>query len=414
MKYFRINIYLKIKYYILAFFLKNKNLDKKIEKKIQENSKKKYFIPTSQLRVAFLILLKYLKRKHGKKNEIIFSSYNLAEMVSVAKNLNFKINFCDLSYHNGFFNIKYLKKKINNKTLAVVLTNMFNSYEDTILLKKICKKKNIILIEDNAISFDSYKNIKNKKIYTGSFGSYSLYSFNIMKNISALYGGGLSTNDSDFRSFAISEINSFSNFPNSLLIKQSIIFFILKIFSIKLLYRMFFFKIVKYSHFKKNKFLLKIFYPSLKFKREKFPKYYFSKISSISRKLAYLQLNDHKSRQLNHKLRREKNFYYYKELKKRNIKKIKLLPIRDFNFQNFIDFPILAKDKDKLNKFLLTHGIETRIIYYRNCNKIFNLQRLQSPVSQDYESKIICLPNHRKINKKYMDYIIEKISDFYD
>ena len=63
-----------------------------------------------------------------------------------------------------------------------------------------------------------------------------------MKNISALYGGGLSTNDSDFRSFAISEINSFSNFPNSLLIKQSIIFFILKIFSIKLLYRMFFFK----------------------------------------------------------------------------------------------------------------------------------------------------------------------------
>ena len=69
--------------------------------------------------------------------------------------------------------------------------------------------------------------IKNKKIYSGSFGSYSLYSFNIMKSISALYGGGITTNDVHFKNFAIKEISKYSNFPNLLLIKQSITYLIL-------------------------------------------------------------------------------------------------------------------------------------------------------------------------------------------
>ena len=235
-----------------------------------------------------------------------------------------------------------------------------------------------------------------------------------MKNISALYGGGVSTNDKDFTNFAHKEISKYSNFPLFLIVKQSIIFILLKIFSVNLFYKIFFFKIIKFAHFKNNQFLLKIFYPSLKFKNKKFPNYYFTKISNVSKKLVYLQLQDLESRNLNRKLRKSKNIYYYSEFKKRKINNIKLLSIKDFNFQNFVDFPILAKDKANLNKFLLNQGIETRIIYYRNCNKIFNIQRLQSPIAQKYENEIICLPNHRKISKEYIKYIIDKISDFYD
>jgi dTDP-4-amino-4,6-dideoxygalactose transaminase len=334
-------------------------------------------------------------------------------MINISKNLNYKIKFCDLNYDNGFFKIKNLKKKINKNTIAVVLTNMFNSYEDTIFIRNICKQKKVILIEDNAIFFDNYKIIKNKRIYSGSFGSYSLYSFNIMKNISALYGGGIATNDIHFKNFAVKEISKYSNFPNLLLIKQSVTYLILKVLSITFLYKILFFRVVKYAHLKNNLFLLKIFYPSLKFSQKKFPSYYFTKISDISKKLVYLQLQDLKSRALNHKIRKTKNIYYQYALQKKNIKGIKLLPIRDFNFQNLIDFPILVKDKKNLNKFLLHHGIETRTVYYRNCNKIFNIQKLQSSTAEKYENEIICLPNHRKITKKYIDYMIDTISNFY-
>ena len=163
MKIFRINLYLTIKNFFIAFFINSNKIDKDIAKVICKNSKKKYFILTSQLRVSFLILLKYLKKKIPSKNEIIFSSYNLAEMVNISKNLNYKIKFCDLNYSSGFFNMQDLRKKINKKTIAVVLTNMFNSYQDTIQLRKICRKKGVILIEDNAIFFDNYKKIKNQK-----------------------------------------------------------------------------------------------------------------------------------------------------------------------------------------------------------------------------------------------------------
>tara|TARA_B100001964_G_C14160648_1_gene566522 strand:+ start:19 stop:726 length:708 start_codon:yes stop_codon:yes gene_type:complete len=235
-----------------------------------------------------------------------------------------------------------------------------------------------------------------------------------MKNISALYGGGISTNDIYFKDFAIKEISKYSDFPNLLLIKQSMMYLILKILSITFFYKILFFKVVKYAHLKNNLFLLKIFYPSLKFSHKRFPSYYFTKISDISKKLIYLQLQDLKSRALNHKIRKTKNIYYQQELQKKCIKGIKLLLIRDFNFQNLIDFPILVKDKTNLNKFLLNNGIETRTIYYRNCNKIFNIQKLQSPTAAKYEKEIICLPNHRKITKKYIDYIIDTISNFYD
>ena len=413
MKYFRINIYLKIKHYLFSFFIKENNFKKNLDHAFKKSVQKKYFIFTSQLRVAFLILLKYLKFKFPEKNEIIFSSYNLAEMVNVSKNLNYKIKFCDLDYDTGFFNIKDLKKKINKKTIAVVLTNMFNSYEDTIFIRNLCKQKKIILIEDNAIFFDNYKIVKNKKIYSGSFGTYSLYSFNIMKNISALYGGGVSTNDVFFKEFASREIKEYSNFPNSLIIKQSITYLILKVLSNAFFYKLLFFKIIKYAHLKNNLFLLKLFYPSLKFSQKKFPNYYFTKISGISKKMVYLQLQDTKSRALNHKMRKDKNIYYHKELQKRKINGIKLFPIKDFNFQNLVDFPILVKDKKNLNKFLLNCGIETRTVYYKNCKKIFNIENKKSSTAEKYENEIICLPNHRKISKKYIDYIVDAISNFY-
>ena len=148
MKYFRINIYLKLKIYFFSFFLFKSKLEKEIAKLIQKNSNKKKFILTSQLRVGFLLLLKYLQFKYPEKNEIIFAPYNLPEMINIAKNLKYKTVFSDLNYTNGFYDFKHLKKNLKKKTLAIVLTNMFNNYEDTIKIKKFCKKNKIILIED--------------------------------------------------------------------------------------------------------------------------------------------------------------------------------------------------------------------------------------------------------------------------
>lgn len=416
MKYFRINIYLSIKNFFLSFINYNNSnkYDYEITKLLLKNSCKKYLSLTSQCRVSFLFILKYLKKYFPKKNEIVFCAYNLPEMVNVAKNLNFKIIFSDLDYSSGFYNLSKLKKKLNKKTTAVVLTNMFNTYEDAIKLKKICKNKNINIIEDNAIYFDNYKIINKKKKFSGSIGDFSIYSFNIMKNISALYGGAVVSNNQKFHKFLSLESESLNNFNKIVLLKQILIFFILKIMSINILYKNLFFHLIKKTHINNNRFILKLFYPSLKFKVIKFPRYYFTNISSFSKKLIFKQLANFENRSNNHKIRKINNNYYNFKFKSFKSKKIKIINIYDFNYQNFMDYPLLVKDKKKLNNFLLNHGIESRSYHYRNCEKIFiKGKKLSCKNSQNYEDEIICLPNHKGIKLEYIDYIVNTIADFY-
>ena len=66
MRLFRIYIYLTVFNFLKGLFSSTVK-DQKISKIIEKISKKKYFIPTSQLRVGFIILLKYLKKKKGKE-----------------------------------------------------------------------------------------------------------------------------------------------------------------------------------------------------------------------------------------------------------------------------------------------------------------------------------------------------------
>ena len=131
MSYFRINLYLPIKYFFLSFFISKTNLIQKINKKLELLTKKKKIILTSQLRVGFILVLKYLKQKYPNKKEIIINSYNLAEMVNICKNLGLKIIYPELN-KNLFFSQKDFKRKINKNTLAVVSTNIFNTFEDSL------------------------------------------------------------------------------------------------------------------------------------------------------------------------------------------------------------------------------------------------------------------------------------------
>ena len=92
---FRIWLYLKFSNFFRSLF-ENKQIEKRrklIEYSILKQSNKKYAVLSSQCRVAFFFILKFLRKKYDKK-EIIFCAYNLPEMVNIAKNLNLNIENC--------------------------------------------------------------------------------------------------------------------------------------------------------------------------------------------------------------------------------------------------------------------------------------------------------------------------------
>ena len=210
-----------------------------------------------------------------------------------------------------------------------------------------------------------------------------------MKNICAIYAGAVATNVKDFAFCAKKQINNFSDFPKIVFLKRTLIFFILKIISIDFLYRNFFFNIIKYAHINNFKSFIYMLYPGKRFTKKANPSFYCTNIPNISKKLIYYQLKDTQKRFENHNVRKLKNIYYYNKLSKLKLNSIKLFKILDFNYQNFIDFPILVKKREKLNYFLLNNGIEARLFYYRNCEKIFRIKGNTScKNSEKYEKQI--------------------------
>ncbi len=410
---FRIWLYLKFSSFFSNFFLR-KDLNKKkdfIKKILSKQSKKKYSFLFSQCRVGFLFILKFLKKKN-KKREIIFCSYNLPEMVNIATNLKLKVQFCDLDYETGSIDLKQLKEKVSSKTLAIVLTNMFNSYGISKEIKKIAKKSKITLIEDNAIYFDNFHKKNNKKYFSGELGDFTIYSFNIMKNISSLFGGAVSSQDKNFIKYCKEENNKMKKFYGSILFKQIVIFFILKAMSLKILYKYLFVHMIKFVHKYEIRSVLKIFYPSLKSVNLNFPKYYYSQISDLSSLLTYVQLKNLHRRKRLFELRKIKNKYYFKKLSKIKNKKFELIRFTDQNYQNFLDFPILVKNKKSLNNYLLKKGIEVRFKHYYNCQKLFKVGN-KCINAERYEKELICLPNHPKISLSYIDSIVKNIEVYH-
>jgi hypothetical protein len=220
------------------------------------------------------------------------------------------------------------------------------------------------------------------------------------------------TNDNNFYNFAKKEIANFRNFSIYIYTRQMLIYVILKILSVNFIYKFFFFSIIKFAYKKNVKFLLQIFYPILRFKYQKFPSYYFTKMNRFSKNMVYLQLANSNLRKVNHSSRKEKNTSYMQLFQEAKIPEINLFRINDFNFQNYLDFPIVVKDKKKLINYLLNKKIDTRVIHYKNCAKIFGDKKLYAN-SDVLENSLLCLPNHYKISKIYMEFIVERIKFFY-
>lgn len=95
----------------------------------------------------------------------------------------------------GTYNIdpRLIEEKITSKTVAVMVVHLYGKSSDMDPIMKLCKKYDLVLIEDCAQSHGA----KYKGITTGSFGI-GAFSFYPTKNLGALgEAGAITTDDSD-------------------------------------------------------------------------------------------------------------------------------------------------------------------------------------------------------------------------
>jgi dTDP-4-amino-4,6-dideoxygalactose transaminase len=406
MKYPRVNLYLNFKQLLRSIFKNYEDSKILIEQEFKKKVKKKYVHFTGMCRTSFLLVLEYLIERYPNKKEIIICAYNLKELVDIARLKNFKIILIDIDKENGMISKDEILKNISKNTSALLYTHMFNDYSNLIEIVKVCKANGILVIEDLAIY---YGNVS-KNRYAGSLGDVSILSFGIMKNISAFFGGALLTNNEDISQYANNRINCFHKFPAGIYFNKFFLFIILKFFLSRIIYNLFFFYIIRLGIIKNIFFINSKIYPALKFEKKKtIPKFYYSKISTFSIKIISTILKDRLFNQST-KIRKINNKYFFDKLK--NSKHVKIIPIRDFDFQNFFDFPIIVKNKKTLAIYLLKKGLETRVHFYENCEDLINNEKKN--INADYfENHLICLPSHSSIKKNLIDKYCIEIENFY-
>ena len=149
----------------------------------------KYSVAISSGTAALEIAIKSLKLKKG--DEVIIPNFTIISNALAVLKENLSIKLVDCSIKDWNMNISEVEKKITKKTKAIIATHIYNFPLRIDILKKICIKNKIILVEDAAEVVGQKLNNK----LCGSFGDISIFSFYANKQITTGEGGMITTNN---------------------------------------------------------------------------------------------------------------------------------------------------------------------------------------------------------------------------
>jgi len=153
------------------------------QKKFSFFVKNKYCLATSSGTTAIQLALATLKLK--PQDEIIVPDYTFVSPINSVILCKAKPVLVDVDYNNCCLDVKKVKKLINKKTRVIIAVHLYGHPADIISLKKLCKKYNIVIIEDCAEALGTYIGKK----HVGSFGEFGTFSFFANKTITTGEGG---------------------------------------------------------------------------------------------------------------------------------------------------------------------------------------------------------------------------------
>jgi perosamine synthetase len=206
---------------------------KQFEALFAEYIDRKYCVSFPFARTAIYYALRLQNLPKG--SEVIMPPISIKGILDVVVSLGLVPKYVDLDLKNFCFDEKILSEAINENTRAIIITYLFGTAPNAKELIKICKEKNIYVIEDFSQGLNAV--VGEKKL--GSFGDCSIYSSSAIKQIDTFGGGHLLTDDERL----IEEIQSEQKklFPSNrrFLIKKTFTNLVYNIATTKLVFNLF-------------------------------------------------------------------------------------------------------------------------------------------------------------------------------
>lgn len=335
----------------------------------------------------------FFKALNIKNKDIIMPSYTCSVVAHAIVKSGNKPVFLDVNLNNFNFNNEDLHKKINKKTACIILTNTFGfaqNVKEVIKIIKIYEKKfktKIYLIQDCCHSFDA----KFKNDVITKYGDMILFSFNISKTITSIFGAIATFNDKKI-------FDRIKYYRNKKFVKKSF-FAILKrfiyIFLAVIFFNKFFYFIVYFLQ-KRTKLLINLTDEHHLDQKISFPKDYKTLMSDLEAKVGLIQLAKYKIIRRN----KIKNSKFYSEALKKSVN----IKFPKFSLNNtYSHFPVIVRDKNKtLNKFK-HFGIELGEVIQYSIPELKPYKSNKSFLNSNFLSKhVVNIPNEYKIKKKYL------------
>tara|TARA_B110000037_G_scaffold221340_1_gene291998 strand:+ start:495 stop:1625 length:1131 start_codon:yes stop_codon:yes gene_type:complete len=195
------NILKKIKHILTSGNLAQGPNVKKLETKISKIFNSKYAIAVNSGGTALEICLEAFSIK-GKEVLVPTQTF-IASANAVVRAGGIPV-FCDIDPKTGCIDIDDAKKRINKKTAGIIFVYMFGIVPESVIkLKKICKNKNIFLLEDAAHGHGGSVG----KYTVGSIGDAACFSFYATKILTCGEGGIITTNNLNLKKKCTSIMN---------------------------------------------------------------------------------------------------------------------------------------------------------------------------------------------------------------
>ncbi len=140
---------------------------------------------------------KILKKKNIKKPNIVAPAIGWSTSYYPISQNGFKINFVDVDIDTLNIDPDEIEKSIDKNTVAILAINLLGNPCNFNRLKKIAKKNNLILLEDNCESLGA----KYMGKYCGTHGLMGTHSLFFSHHMQTMEGGVILTNDRDINDF---------------------------------------------------------------------------------------------------------------------------------------------------------------------------------------------------------------------
>ena len=366
---------------------KKKESKKEFEKRFAKYIGVKHTISTASARIALYLIIKNLNLEKG--NKIIVPAYTASIVPYVLDFYDLIPIYVDARPDNFLMDINKIKPDTFKKASALISTPINGSLPDMEKLKKICKKYNLILIEDNAQACGA--TFKDKKI--GSFGKAAYFSFGFSKQINTLGGGMITTNDNSLSKKIREDIKKFKkpsetkNFLKTHIMTQLLI---------PSIFKWTVFPVINIFRFLNKNIIVEVFGDHKPLTTKRFDKYKI-KYTNFQAYIGIIQLRDLDK---NNKKRNNNVKIINKILKNKAPLNMKLLKKGD----SYVTYEIDVKKRQAFINSLQKKGIDSQITWMKNCSG-----EKEYPISRKLEKEIVSIPIHSSLSEKEIIYIANKI-----